>query len=50
MVSSCYGIAFWLPGMAEANPDDYEVSGTWTLEDVNGRPTIIPRMPKRLTN
>jgi hypothetical protein len=31
-------------GVAAANPHDYEVSGTWTLEDVNGRPTIVPRI------
>jgi hypothetical protein len=31
-------------GVAEAKPRTYEVSGTWTLEDVDGSPTIIPRI------
>jgi hypothetical protein len=31
-------------GMAEAAPATYEISKTWTLTDVNGRPTIQPRI------
>jgi hypothetical protein len=30
--------------VAQANPDDYQVSGTWTLVDVNGSPTLVPRI------
>jgi hypothetical protein len=33
-----------MTGVAEAKPRTYELSGTWTLEDVNGSPTIIPRI------
>jgi hypothetical protein len=31
-------------GVAEAKPGTYEVSGTWSLQNVNGSPTIIPRI------
>lgn len=36
---------FLAAGVAEAQPrTSYEVSGTWTLEDVHGRKTIVPRI------
>src|SRR5436309_12008970 len=35
---------FVATGVAEATPRTYEVSGTWTLQDVNSSPTIIPRI------
>jgi hypothetical protein len=31
-------------GVAEANPSDYVVAGTWSLEEVMGSPTIVPQI------
>jgi hypothetical protein len=33
-----------VPGVAEANPSDYVVAGTWSLEEGMGSPTIVPHI------
>jgi hypothetical protein len=33
-----------VPGVANAEPDTYEVSGQWKLTYVDGRPTVVPHM------
>jgi hypothetical protein len=33
-----------MTGVAEAAPRTYEISRTWSLQNVNGSPTIVPRI------
>jgi hypothetical protein len=33
-----------MTGVAEAAPRTYETSRTWSLQNVNGSPTIVPRI------